>query len=241
VVADVNGDAARATAEYATANGARATAHQVDVADASAMAEFAKRVAADHGVPDVVVNNAGIGMAGDFAEHTVEDWRRVIDVNLWGVIHGCRLFAEQMREHGEGGHIVNIASAAAYLPQRTLPAYATTKSAVLMLSECLRAELAEHGIGVTAVCPGFVHTNITAATRFVGTDVETEKRYRGEVARVYARRNYPPERVAAQVVRAVERNVALAPVTPEARIGLVLSRLAPGLVRAIARHDMSPR
>lgn len=241
VVADVDGETARATAEYATARGARATAHQVDVSDAAAMAEFAKRVAADHGVPDVIVNNAGIGMAGAFADTTVEDWRRVIDVNLWGVIHGCRLFGEQMREHGEGGHIVNIASAAAYLPQRGLPAYATTKSAVLMLSECLRAELAEHGIGVTAVCPGFVHTNITATTRFVGVDAATEKRHQAEVTKVYARRNYPPERVAAQIVRAVERNTALAPVTLEARIGLLMSRLTPGLLRTVARHDLAPR
>jgi NAD(P)-dependent dehydrogenase (short-subunit alcohol dehydrogenase family)/pimeloyl-ACP methyl ester carboxylesterase len=222
----------------ATARETGGHAYEVDVADAAAMSEFAKRVAAEHGVPDVVVNNAGIGMAGPFAATTLEGWQRVIDVNLWGVIHGCRLFSALLREHGEGGHIVNVASAAAYTPQRTLPAYATTKAAVLMLSECLRAELAADGIGVTALCPGFVRTNITATTRFVGTDAATEARRQRETTALYARRNYTPDRVAEAVVRAVERDVALAPVTAEAHLTLALSRLTPGLLRAVARHEL---
>jgi NAD(P)-dependent dehydrogenase (short-subunit alcohol dehydrogenase family)/pimeloyl-ACP methyl ester carboxylesterase len=241
IVADRDAGTARRTAELATAGGARAAAHQVDVTDAAAMEEFAERVAAEHGVPDVVVNNAGIGMAGAFADTTVADWQRIIDVNLWGVIHGCRLFGAQLREHGEGGHIVNVASAAAYLPQRTLSAYATTKAAVLTLSECLRAELAEHGIGVTALCPGFVHTDITATTRFVGLDADSERRRQAATTALYARRNYTPERVAEQVVRAVERDVALAPVTPEAHVGLLAFRLTPGLLRVLARQDIGPR
>ncbi|MGI5129645.1 SDR family oxidoreductase [Pseudonocardia sp. CA-107938] len=215
-------------------------AYQVDVAEGDAMEEFAKRVAAEHGVPQLVVNNAGIGMAGPFADTTVADWRRILDVNLWGVIHGCRLFAAQMREHGEGGQIVNTASAAAFTPAKALSAYATTKAAVLMLSECLRAELAEHGIGVTAICPGVVHTNITATTRFVGADEATEKRRQDSVTALYRRRNYTPDRVAAQIVSAAERNPALQPVTPEAHVSLAAYRLTPGLVRAIARRDIGP-
>lgn len=215
--------------------------YQVDVSDGAAMEEFAELVAAEHGVPRLVVNNAGIGMAGPFADTTVADWQKIIDVNLWGVIHGCRLFAAQMREHGEGGQIVNTASAAAFTPAKTLSAYATTKAAVLMLSECLRAELAEHGIGVTAVCPGFVHTNITATTRFVGTDAATEKRRQDSVTALYQRRNYTPDRVAARIVSAAERNPAVQPVTPEAHVSLAAYRLAPALVRAIARRDIGPR
>lgn len=230
VVADRDRAAARRTSRYA---------HEVDVADGAAMAEFAERVAADHGVPDVVVNNAGIGMAGAFADTAVEDWQRIIDVNLWGVIHGCRLFAAQMREHGEGGHLVNVASAAAYLPHRSLAAYATTKSAVLTLSACLRAELADDGIGVTALCPGFVHTGITAGTRFVGLDAAAERARQDATTALYERRNYTPERVAEELVRAVERNTALKPVTPEAHLGLLASRLSPGLLRVLARRELS--
>ncbi|OJY39901.1 MAG: short chain dehydrogenase [Pseudonocardia sp. 73-21] len=221
--------------------GGRGAAMQVDVSDGAAMEEFAKRVAADHGVPDVVINNAGIGMAGSFVDTSVADWQKIIDVNLWGVIHGCRQFAPLLQEHGEGGHIVNVASAAAYTWARTLSAYATTKSAVLALSECLRAELADDGIGVSALCPGFVHTNITATTRFVGADAATEQRRRNATTAAYAKRNYTPDRVAQAVVRAVEKDVALAPVTPEAHVTLALSRLTPGLLRAVARRDLGPK
>ena len=144
-----------------------------------------------------------------------------------------------MKAQGEGGRIVNIASAAAYLPSRGLPAYATTKSAVLMLSECLRGELAEHGIGVVAICPGLVHTNITATTRFVGTDDSEQSRRQQATYAAYGRRNFTPERTAKDIVRAVERNTAVAPVTPEAKVALVLSRLTPAVLRAAAKREIN--
>ncbi|WP_344018488.1 SDR family oxidoreductase [Pseudonocardia kongjuensis] len=243
VVADLSADGAAGTAgivERRYGSG-RAFAETVDVADDDVVAALAARVAATHGVPDLVVNNAGIAVAGPFADTTAEEWRRIVDVNLWGVVHGCRHFGALLREHGEGGHLVNVASAAAYLPSRALPAYATTKAAVLMLSECLRAELAEDGIGVTALCPGFVDTPITAHTRFAGTDEATQEARRRASAAAYARRGYTPERVASRLVRAVERNVALAPVTAEAHAGLLASRLSPGLLRAVARIDGGTR
>ncbi|WP_245773847.1 SDR family oxidoreductase [Pseudonocardia ammonioxydans] len=237
VVADLSADgAAETVAQIEHRHGAgRAVAHTVDVSDDAAVAELAARVAAEHGVPDVVVNNAGIGVAGPFADTSLEEWQRIVDVNLWGVVHGCRHFGVLLTEHGEGGHLVNTASAAAYLPSRLLPAYATTKAAVLMLSQCLRAELAEQGIGVTALCPGIVHTPITTATRFAGTDGPAQDARRTAAAAAYARRGYTPERVATRLVRAVERDVPLAPVTPEAHAALLASRLSPGLLRAVAR------
>jgi NAD(P)-dependent dehydrogenase (short-subunit alcohol dehydrogenase family) len=237
VVADIDHESATATHKLALEYGVRASAHQVDVSDAAAMRRFADAVLAEHGVPDVVVNNAGIGMAGPFLDTSEEDWRRVID--LWGVIHGCRVFSEAMVEHGEGGRIVNIASAAAYLPSRQLPAYATTKAAVLMLSECLRGELAEHGIGVVAICPGLVHTNITSTTRFVGTDDDEQARRQKSSHAMYGKRNFTPDRAAKEILRAARRNTAVAPVTPEAKIGLVASRLTPALLRAAAKHEVS--
>ena len=236
VVADRDEPAAKDTVTRIQNGGGSASSVAVDVADAEAMTHFAERLLAEHGVPQVVVNNAGIGMSGPFTETTLRDWRQVIDVNLWGVIHGCRLFAAPMIAHGEGGQIINLASAAAYLPSRMLPAYATTKSAVLMLSQCLRAELAEHGIGVVAICPGLVHTNITMTARFVGTD-DSEQRRRQQTSHVmYSRRDYSPERAAREILRAARRNTAVAPVTPEARIALTASRLTPALLRAAARQ-----
>ncbi|WP_435127496.1 SDR family oxidoreductase [Actinacidiphila sp. bgisy144] len=229
--------AASTAADARRAGAADAWPEVVDVADAGAMEEFAARTADLRGVPDVVVNNAGIGLAGPFLDTTVADWQQVLDVNLWGVIHGCRLFGRQMAERGQGGHIVNTASAAAFQPSKALPAYSTSKAAVLMLSECLRAELAPHGIGVSAICPGLVNTAITGSARHTGVSEEEQERRRAKSAKLYARRNYPPEKVARAVVRAVLRDTAVVPVTPEARGARLLSRMSPGALRALARVD----
>ncbi|GAA3000361.1 SDR family oxidoreductase [Streptomyces drozdowiczii] len=236
VAVDRNAEGAERTAESARRAGApEAWAEAVDVSDEQAMEKLAARVTAEYGVVDVLVNNAGIGLSGPFLETTSEDWRNVLDVNLWGVIHGCRLFGRQMAERGQGGHIVNTASAAAFQPSRALPAYSTSKAAVLMLSECLRAELAEKSIGVSAICPGIVNTEITSTARFVGTDAAEEQRLRKRAGKLYGARNYPPEKVAAAVLRAVVRNQAVVPVTPEAHTARFLSRVGPGVLRGVAR------
>ncbi|MGW5617479.1 SDR family oxidoreductase [Streptomyces sp. NPDC003877] len=236
VAVDRDAEAAARTAEASRRAGApEAWAETADVSDEQAMEKLAEKVTGAYGVVDVLVNNAGIGLSGSFFDTTTEDWKKVLDVNLWGVIHGCRLFGRRMAERGQGGHIVNVASAAAYQPSRALPAYSTSKAAVLMLSECLRAELAGQGIGVTAVCPGFVNTAITSTAHFAGVDGPQEKRLQQRAARLYGLRNYPPEKVARAILRAVVRDEPVLAVTPEARTARVLSRLAPGVLRRIAR------
>ncbi len=240
VITDIDPNAAAETVKLLQDKGVDAAEYTVDSSDGPAVHRFAAQVKAEHGVPDIVVNNAGIGMSGPFLDTSVEDWERVIDVNLWGVIHGCRAFAPMLAERAEGGQIVNLASAAAYLPSKILSAYATTKSAVLTLSVCLRAELAEHHIGVTAVCPGIVKTNITSTTRFVGVSDEEQQRRQKESSKLYARRGFGPEGVAKDILRAVEKDTAIAPSTPESKVALVLSRLTPGLLRAAAKLDVTP-
>ncbi|MBW1600240.1 SDR family oxidoreductase [Streptomyces sp. JJ38] len=238
VLADVDRHGAERTAELARLLGASATVHHVDVSDGDTVDAFAAEVAGRHGVPDIVVNNAGIGHSGTFLETTSEEWKRVLDVNLWGVIHGCRAFGRLMEEGGKGGHIVNVASAAAYLPSKMLSAYSTSKAGVAMLSDCLRAELAPSGIGVTAVCPGIVNTNITRTATFSGLDAGQQDARRKRVSGMYARRNFPPEKVADEIVRAVRANRAVVPVTFEAKATRVLGRLSPGLLRLAARLDL---
>ncbi|MFE4665911.1 SDR family oxidoreductase [Streptomyces sp. NPDC056716] len=238
IVVDRDAETAAGTAEMARVIGAPgAWAKTVDVSDERAMERLAEQVATEHGVVDVLVNNAGIGLSGSFFDTTTDDWREVLGINLWGVIHGCRLFGRQMAERGQGGQIVNIASAAAYQPSKVLSAYGTTKAAVLMLSECLRAELAGRGIGVTAVCPGLVNTNIASTAHFAGVDEEEEKRRRKRTARLYGLRNYPPEKVADAILRAVVRNEAVVAVTPEARGARLLARVMPRALRALARVE----
>ncbi|MBM7771860.1 NAD(P)-dependent dehydrogenase (short-subunit alcohol dehydrogenase family)/pimeloyl-ACP methyl ester carboxylesterase [Actinokineospora baliensis] len=232
VVADIDVEAAKRTAEEI---GPAGYAYQVDVSDAEAVLRFAQDVAGEHGVPDVVVNNAGIGMAGPFLATTDRDWRRVTDVNLLGVVNGCREFGALMAEAGEGGYIVNVASAAAYTPSRSLSAYAASKAAVLALSDCVRAEFAAHDIGISAICPGVVATDITNTTTFAGADAVEQQRLRQRASKAYARRGFTPERVAEEIVRAVRERIPVLPVTPEAKLARIGARFAPGLMRRLAR------
>jgi NAD(P)-dependent dehydrogenase (short-subunit alcohol dehydrogenase family)/pimeloyl-ACP methyl ester carboxylesterase len=234
VAADIDEATAKHTAEGIAVRGGAAYAYQVDVADAEAMARFAGWVRETHGVPDVVVNNAGIGLSGSLLDTDEDDWAHIRSINLDGVYRGCRLFGRQMAERGQGGHLVNISSMAAYAPSTTLPAYAATKAAVLQLSECLRLELADHGIGVSAICPGVVNTPITTHSGYVGISPDEADRMRQRAKRMFARRGYPPEKVALAIIRAVLRDRPVVPVAAEAYVGRALSRISPAANRTLS-------
>jgi NAD(P)-dependent dehydrogenase (short-subunit alcohol dehydrogenase family) len=238
VIADLHEAAGEKTAQELRASGAAAHAYVVDVSDLASMEDFAKRVIVDHGVPDVLINNAGIGVAGSFLNTTAEDWERIVDVNLMGVVNGCRLFGSAMAERLEGGYVVNVASAAAYTPSKMLSAYVATKAAVLMLSESLGAEFADYGIGVSAICPGIINTPITTATRYVGLSESEQAERAKSISKQYARRNYPPSKVADAIVKAVRQRTPVVPVTPEAIGGRLMSRLSPAVMRRFARVDV---
>ncbi len=237
---DIDPDAAARTAQRIKDAGGDALSRKTDVGNSRSMEALARYVDKELGAPDVVVNNAGIGLAGPLLDTTVQDWKQVLDVNLWGVIHGCRLFARQMIDQAKSGHIVNVSSASAYLPSRALPAYATSKSAVLMLTECLRAELADQGIGVSAICPGIIDTPITGRARFVGVDDDEQTRRRDAAQRLYHRRGFTADRVARAIVDAVQGNRAEVPVSVEASGMRLIGRWAPGLARRLARLDVTP-
>jgi len=129
---------------------------------------------------------------------------------------------------------VNVASAAGFAASESLAAYSATKFAVVGLSEALRDELAKHGIGVTAVCPGIINTPITQSARLRGKAALPGARER--MAEFYRRRGYGPERVAEKILKAVARNAALAPVSPEAWTLYLLKRLSPGLTAWLSRR-----
>jgi NAD(P)-dependent dehydrogenase (short-subunit alcohol dehydrogenase family) len=205
------------------------TAEKVDVSDAHAMSAFADRVHADVSALDILVNNAGVAVGARFVDTTLEDWRWIVDINLLGVVHGCHLFAPKMIERGRG-HVVNIASMAGYLPTEGSSAYVATKFAVLGLSECMRIELGRHGVGVTAICPGFIDTPIPQNARYRGPlgDSSLPKR----VAEIFVRRGYSPERVAIAIFAAIQRGRTVAPVTPESWAAYLIKRLSPGVVYA---------
>jgi NAD(P)-dependent dehydrogenase (short-subunit alcohol dehydrogenase family)/pimeloyl-ACP methyl ester carboxylesterase len=240
VISDVDEAALKETATLLADRGATAHPYVLDVADADAVSRFADQVCAEHGVPDVVINNAGIGHAGTFLDTPPEQWDRVLDVNFGGVVNGCRAFAGRLVERGTGGHVVNVASMAAYTPSQAMNAYCTSKAAVYMFSDCLRAELDAAGIGLTTICPGVIDTNIVHTTRFDVPEDKAERvaGRRRQLERAFGARHYSPDKVAKAVVAAVKKDKAVRPVTPEAYLAYGTSRLAPRLLRRAARSKL---
>ncbi len=172
VLVDVQQDALNKAAAEMTAAGAEVLALQVDVSDATQMAHLAQRVQERFGAPNFVFNNAGVGAGGLVWENSVQDWHWVLGVNLWGVIHGVRLFTPMMLEAARKdpayqGHIVNTASMAGLLNPPNMGVYNVSKHAVVSLSETLYQDLAlvTDQISASVLCPYFVPTGIHQSER----------------------------------------------------------------------------
>jgi NAD(P)-dependent dehydrogenase (short-subunit alcohol dehydrogenase family) len=226
IVTDIDLGAAELVAKELDAQGRTATAHHLDVTDAAAVSALAAAV----GPVDVLVCNAGVGMAGRFADLSLEDWRWIRSINLDGVVHCAHAFGPPMTDRRRG-HVAIVSSGLAYTIRATEPAYVTTKAAVLALARCLRADWHAHGVGVTAICPGVVNTGILDRARFVGIDATDQAR-----ARKLFARGHKPERIAAGIVKAIQHDRAVAPLGWESTLGWYASKLTPvALQQRIAR------
>jgi NAD(P)-dependent dehydrogenase (short-subunit alcohol dehydrogenase family) len=231
VICDVDEKGMGETSASIHGLGRRVLAKKVDVSNREQMRALAAEVHRD-GALDVLVNNAGVGLGGTFLDTSLDDWEWILGINLKGVVHGCHFFVPEMVAAKNHGHVVNVSSAAGYTPSPALAAYCTTKYGVLGLSECLRIELAEHGIGVTAICPGIINTPITRNTRMVGKAARPGAQEK--VARFYEKRNYGPEKVADEIVRAIRHNRAIVPVSPEAWAFYLVKRASPTLFHKLS-------
>ncbi|MEA2159456.1 MAG: 2-hydroxycyclohexanecarboxyl-CoA dehydrogenase [Solirubrobacteraceae bacterium] len=233
IAIDIDGAAAEATAEACARLGAASAAYACDVGDYDAVVTLAGRIEAEQGPVDVLVNNAGVGVAGPFLEHSIEDWRWLRSVNIDGVVHGAHVFGRPMVQRGRG-HVVNLASMAGYMPHGSLAAYCTSKAAVIMFSQCLRADWARQGVGVTAICPGVIDTPIPANTRMVGATADK----RAQAIRAFGF-GHSPSAVAKAIIGAVEHNRELVPVGIESSMAYRVLRFAPRMLRgAFARVQM---
>jgi NAD(P)-dependent dehydrogenase (short-subunit alcohol dehydrogenase family)/pimeloyl-ACP methyl ester carboxylesterase len=240
VLSDIDEATVKDTAAQITARGGIAHAYTLDVSDADAVEQFAERVSAEHGVPDIVVNNAGVGHAGLFLDTPRDEYDRVLAINFGGVVNCCRSFGRRLVDRGTGGHIVNISSMAAYSPQQSMNAYSTSKAAVFMFGDCLRAELDQAGVGLTTVCPGVINTNIVHTTRFdvpAGKQAKVEAR-RAQLEKAFAARRYGPDKVAKAIVSAVKKNKPIRPVAPEAYFVYGVAHLLPQAMRSSARASV---
>jgi NAD(P)-dependent dehydrogenase (short-subunit alcohol dehydrogenase family) len=158
VVADIDLVAAQQVADELDAVAAR-----IDVTDAQDLSKLARWVHETFDRVDILVNNAGVGPLDEFRSLTLADFRWVMDINFWGVVHGITAFLPYLEQNEHRAAILNTASMAAVLPNTGITAYGASKAAVLNLSDSLRAELAPAGhVGVTVLLPALVDTNITA-------------------------------------------------------------------------------
>jgi len=173
ICSDIRLETARETVDSIVAAGGEALAVHCDVSELKSVETLAHEAEQWLGGPvDLVVNNAGVGAGGKpVGEIPMEDWRWVLGANLWGVVHGCHVFAPKLRALKRGG-IVNVASTASFAAAPMMGPYNVSKAAVLALSETLAAELSGSGVAISALCPTFVQTNITRDGRISGKSTQ---------------------------------------------------------------------
>jgi NAD(P)-dependent dehydrogenase (short-subunit alcohol dehydrogenase family) len=221
VVADRNAAGADGVARALADAGGQARGAAVDVTDADAVEQLIDGTVREHGRIDFLFNNAGIGVFGEELDVTLEDWHQVINVNLWGVVHGIRAAYPRMVRQ-RSGHIVNTASLAGLSPACLELSYTASKYAVVGLSRGLRAEAEAYGVKVSVVCPGFINTPILHVTQ-MRRPIDRQRLI------ALAPTPLPPERCAQIVLRGVEKNRSVIPVTGHAWLGWLLERVSPAL------------
>lgn len=231
IAADINFEGAQTVASAIAAAGGRATAAHVDVTRAEDLQRVVDDTVRDHGHLDYMFNNAGIGVAGEVRDLTLDTWRKAIDINLWGVIYGtASAYPVMLRQ--AAGHIVNTASAAGLVGEPGLTAYSVTKSAVVALSTAMRAEAEGLGVRVTVVCPGFIDTAIYENA--IGMKVDREK----FLAELPVRLVTAPD-AARAILRGVQRNQAIIVFPFYARLLWWLTRIYPGSLRRLHRKTLA--
>ena len=165
VLADIEEGALDAAVAGLVGDGHRAVPVVCDVSDLGSVQALADRAFEEMGAVHVVFNNAGVAVGGPTAEMTHDDWKWVIDVDLWGPIHGVEAFLPRMIDQNQGGHLLFTASFAGLVPNEGLGPYCVAKYGVVAMAEVLRRELRPHGIGSTVLCPMRVGTNIGSSER----------------------------------------------------------------------------
>lgn len=224
VLSDVNAARLADVAREVEALGVACLTHAADVSSEAAMKEFADVVHAKVGAVDVLVNNAGIGYLGPFVASPLSSWKRILDINVMGVVHGCYFFVPKMVEAGGVRRVVNVASLAGIAPAANMSAYAASKFAVMGLSDVLALELDGTGVGVTTVCPGIINTEITANAANASPAIPPAQL--AKLQAYYKANGAAPEVVADAIVDAVANGRALVLVGPAAKQAYHVKRLS---------------
>jgi len=230
VISDVNVERIEKTAEGIRKAGGKVSMSRVDVSDYDAVRKMVDDTVAAHGRIDYIFNNAGISAVGPAKDFTIDEWRNVINIDLYGVVHGVAVAYPIMVEQGFG-HIINTASIEGLVPFPSTASYVTSKYGVVGLSNVLRIEGAEYGIKVSVVCPGYVKTAIFTDYKAINFDrqkmLEEQKNWKGVTS----------EECAKRILCGVEHNRAFIVVTFFAKFLWVLNRISPNLVIWIMKRE----
>ncbi|NPV58922.1 MAG: SDR family oxidoreductase [Actinobacteria bacterium] len=202
----------------------------LDVSDYEAMRNLAEEIHAGFGPLDILANIAGVALFSQVEDMTHEQWRRVVDVNLWGPYHAIECFVPEMVRAGRGGHVLTVSSTAGIIGLPWHVVYAGTKHALVGSSEVLRYDLRKHGIGVSVILPGAVNTGLVRTT-VINADEDACDRGR----RIFARHAIPPERVARFIVDAIEKNRFMVITNPDIKLLYFLKRFFPPAYELIMR------
>jgi len=235
IVADINSAEAGRVATAITGLGGQATASTVDVSRAEEVARLVEETDTAYGRLDYMFNNAGFAIGGDFRDLTLDHWHRVLDVDLYGVLHGMQAAYPVMVRQGFG-HIVNTSSAAAFFAAPGNAPYCTAKYALVGLSLSLRLEGIDLGVKVSCICPGFVRSNVYRNAEVAGMTLPAGVP-REQVAGAPAKM-MEPERAARVILDGVARNKALIIFPAAIRWGRRLDRLFPGISNKILLRQM---
>ena len=230
VCADINIDKAEETAREIASRGGQALAVSCDVASLEQVEQLAD-VSRDwfRAKPTLVVNNAGVGVGGHNIEDiAMEDWHWIMGVNLWGVIHGCRVFVPDLKAQRHGG-VINVASAASFGAAPMMGAYNATKAAVVALSETLHAEAASTGVHVSVLCPTFVKTDVIRNSRLMGNNKAASSPIAIDKAQALMDRfGHSPESVVKKSLQGLDQNQVHVLPQLDARIAWFCKRVSPG-------------
>lgn len=227
----------KAAAQLRTLGASEVQTLSADVSRDEDIARLPAAIQAMAPAADLIVNSAGIVSGGLLHEVPLDEWRRLHEINVLGVVRVIDAVLPAMLARGQGGQIVNIASGAGLVGFPSLSAYGATKSAVITMGECLRSELAASRIGVTTVCPGFVKTPIASKFKLFGRmDNERTQRF---VATWFERNNLEAHTVARKTLAAVRANRGLVVVGRDVVSGYWTKRFSPRLLEA-AIQRMTP-
>ena len=197
----------------------------VDVTKKEELESLIQNTTKEYGRIDYLFNNAGVSINGEFVDTSLEQWKKVMDVNLWGVVYGCHYAYPFMKEQGFG-HIINTASLAGLIPGGLTACYSASKHAVVGLSECLRSEAKVYGVKVSTLCPGYIRTNIQKTTENVTAYMNSEKN-----KKMNENMSFPePDDCVASMMRGVRRNKSVIISPFGHRIYWWLYRLFPSLL-----------